>query len=129
VPKRILLWLAYFCFLGLLTYLSLTPIAAKSLPPIPYFDKLAHTGFYLLLQGLFSLALFFENRSGTRTLVWGSAFFHIFYGTVIEVIQANLVPGRFGEWQDGLVNTLGVLIGVLLSFKLMKRFNKENEKN
>jgi len=39
------------------------------------------------------------------------------------------VPGRFGEWQDGLANTLGVLIGVLLSFKLMKRFNKENEKN
>ena len=109
--------------------MSLTPIAAKSLPPIPYFDKLAHTGFYLLLQGLFSLALFFEKRSGTHTLVWSSAFFHIFYGTVIEVIQANLVPGRFGEWQDGLANTLGVLIGVLLSFELIKHLNQENEKN
>ena len=64
-----------------------------------------------------------------HTLVWSSAFFHIFYGTVIEVIQANLVPGRFGEWQDGLANTLGVLIGVLLSFELIKHLNQENEKN
>ncbi|MDA1144864.1 MAG: VanZ family protein [Bacteroidetes bacterium] len=129
MPKRILLWLVYFCFLGLLTYLSFTPIAAKSLPPIPYFDKLAHTGFYLLLQGLFSLALFFEKQASFQKLVGTSAFFHIFYGTVIEAIQACFVPGRFGEWQDGLANTLGVLIGVLLSFELMKRFNKENEKN
>ena len=59
----------------------------------------------------------------------GQCLFLHFLRHVIEVIQANLVPGRFGEWQDGLANTLGVLIGVLLSFKLMKRFNKENEKN
>ena len=129
MPKRTLLWLGYFCFLGLLTYLSLTPIASTSLPPIPYFDKLAHIGFYALLQGLFFFALFFEKRASFHKIVWGSAFFHVFYGTVIEAVQESLVPCRYGEWQDGLANAIGVLIAVLLSFELMKRLNQENQKN
>jgi VanZ family protein len=129
VPKRTLLWLGYFCFLGLLTYLSLTPIAVTSLPSIPYLDKLAHIGFYAFLQGLFFLALFFEKKDSFHKIVWGSALFHVFYGMIIEVIQASLVPGRYGEWQDGLANALGVLIAVLLSFELMKRLNQENQIN
>ncbi len=129
MPKRTLLWFGYFCFLALLTYLSLTPITATSLPSIPYLDKLAHIGFYALLQGLFSLALFFEKRNSFHKIVWASALFHVIYGTVIEIIQKNLVPGRYGEWQDGLANVFGVLIAVLLSFEFMKRLNQENQKN
>ena len=75
------------------------------------------------------MALFFEKSGSFHKIVWGSALFHIFYGTVIEVIQARLVPGRYGEWQDGLANALGVLIALLLSFELMKRLNQENQKN
>jgi hypothetical protein len=37
------------------------------------------------------LALFFEKRASFQKLVGTSAFFHIFYGTVIEAIQACFV--------------------------------------
>jgi VanZ family protein len=81
------------------------------------------------LQGLFFLALFFEKKNSFHKIVWGSALFHVFYGTIIEIIQESIVPGRYGEWQDGLANALGVLIAVLLSFELLKRLNQENQKN
>ena len=129
--KKYLLWSGYGFLLALLTYLSLSPIEATSLGKIPYFDKAAHTGFYLLLQGSFGLAYgaLLKNRTGYRKALWRSALVHVIYGIVIEVIQETLVQGRFGEWQDGLANTLGVCLGSWLCFYLFERFILENEKN
>ncbi|MCW1952709.1 MAG: VanZ family protein [Flavobacteriia bacterium] len=96
----------------------MTPLQADALAVIPYFDKFAHAGFYFLLSFSFYFSwwlrpLLFKKQ---RHLFLFGRGFHILYGTVIEVLQAYVIPGRFGEWEDALANTLGVLIASLVSF-------------
>jgi len=118
VLRKKLFWWVYAFFMGVLTYLSLTPISAEKLPQIPFFDKIAHLGFYFLVTFLFFLSWsrFSFFFSGTKRVLIGGVLFHVFYGMIIEIIQAYLIPGRYGEWEDALANTLGVLAAAFLFY-------------
>ena len=96
----------------------MTPISAEKLPQIPFFDKIAHLGFYFLVTFLFFLSWsrFSFFFSGTKSVLIGGILFHVFYGIIIEIMQAYLIFGRFGEWEDALANTIGVLVAAFLFF-------------
>jgi len=104
--------------MSVLTYLSLTPISAEKLPQLPFFDKIAHLIFYFLVTFLFFLSWsrFVFLFSRTKHVLIGGVLFHVFYGMIIEIMQAYLIPGRYGEWEDVLANTLGVLSAAFLFF-------------
>lgn len=120
--KRVYLG-GYLFTMALLTYLSMAPITTTPLPTFSYFDKLAHAGFYFMVSFLWGLAFvshpFFAGRF-KQCIILG-AFFHFIYGMVIELIQASLIPGRFGEWEDLLANTAGILAASILIFQIVKK--------
>ncbi len=99
--------------LFVISFLSLLP--ADELPKVVGSDKLHH---FIAYTGLI---FFVALRKPSYWWVWG--FIFIVWGGGIELIQPYV--NRYGEWLDFLVNTLGILCGVLLGFLCRKVFLKE----
>jgi VanZ family protein len=91
------------CLFFIITGLSLSPL--DSLPSAPGSDKIHHLIAYAAL--VFPVALRQPNR-----WLWFVVFF-IGYSGLIELIQPYV--NRYGEWQDMLANTAGVVCGVALA--------------
>ncbi len=91
------------CLLLIITGLSLWPL--DSLPSAPGSDKAHHLIAYAAL--VFPIALRKPNR-----WLWFVVFF-IGYSGLIELIQPYV--NRYGEWQDMLANTAGVVCGVAMA--------------
>jgi len=86
-------------------------------------DKLIHGGIYFLTALLIifaSLRYNFKNVL-TRARMMTIWLFCVSFGGVIELLQANLVPGRHGDWLDFLANSFGALLAVLLWFIYQSR--------
>ena len=104
---------------------------ARTLPVdhVPSFegmDKFVHLLMYLGFAG----ALCFDHyRIGvpftSKRMIVMAVVFPILYGGLIEILQENFFPPRSGEWLDWLANSLGVVIGYLLSKAFMPRFVKQ----
>lgn len=96
--------------------LSVTPSEELPQTDIKFADKWAH----FLVYGLLSFLLLRNSQKylqkeqvGFKT--WSVLFLlAASYGILIEFIQHYLIPSRFGEWQDALANTIGVLFGLIL---------------
>ena len=102
--------------MAVVTYACLAPIDALDDPgfELPYADKIAHFGFYLVATVLGVLVL--RESAGQRMrlngALWFAAVVLVAYGGLIEAFQAALPTGRSPEWWDFLANTLGVLAAV-----------------
>jgi len=106
----------YLVWLLVLVYLSLRPDLKGPGIQIPYFDKLAHLGFYFVASLLFLTALDKTSLVSIKTtnkILW-TLLIHLFLGGVIEVIQEYYVSGRSGEFADFLANASGISIAILL---------------
>jgi len=106
----------YLVWLLVLVYLSLRPDLKGPGIQIPYFDKLAHLGFYFVASLLFITALDKTSLVSIKTtnkILW-TLLIHLFLGGVIEVIQEYYVSGRSGEFADFLANASGISIAILL---------------
>ncbi|MBW6479574.1 MAG: VanZ family protein [Bacteroidales bacterium] len=89
---------------------------------IPHFDKIVHTGIFLLL-GIFSAYGFFKQ--GNKKFIKRNAYtlavvFCVLYGGLTEVIQHFYIAERTGELADIIANTTGSATGVLLFYFLRK---------
>lgn len=105
--KRLLRYMPqiFFAGLALVTVLSLIP--ATSVPKtFQFWDKAQHTLSYLALSVTGCLAF--------RQRIAGVAVGLLAHGVVIEILQAALPAGRFGDVQDWLADAIGVLAGVLI---------------
>lgn len=80
------------------------------------YDKIIHA----VIFGLFTYLLYYGFRSETekkqrlRFLKNTLTLLSIFYGGIIEIIQANYISGRSGDWMDFSADTVGCLIVFLL---------------
>ncbi len=102
--------------LFIISFLSLLPV--DELPEVAGSDKLHHFVAYA------GLIFFVALRKPSYWWVWVLAF--IVWGGAIELIQPYV--NRYAEWLDFLVNTLGILFGVLVGFLCRKVFSfKENK--
>ena len=81
-------------------------------PPIPEFDKLVHSGLFLLL------AATTRWRFGPRLTLLALV---IAYAALSEVVQAELLPMRSGDVLDALADTGGALLGWPLVSRLLRR--------
>ena len=83
---------------------------------IAFIDKAVHFVFYSVATILVCL-LTRERSSGKfplrSTLIY-AAFFMLFYGTIIEVIQAVYTTDRSGEIGDFVANLVGVISGLFI---------------
>ena len=80
---------------------------------IPYFDKLAHFGFYFL----FMAVIIIEHRdslTNTRLLLL-TALIPFLFGTTIELLQSGIqIINRQGELLDLIANTSGIVVAIFI---------------
>ena len=89
--------------LAFITFLSLWPL--EELPSVPGTDKTHHFIAYAFL--MLPTAL----RKPNRWVLFG--LFFIAYSGAIELLQPYV--NRYGEWNDMLANTAGVVCGLIIA--------------
>ena len=107
-----LLWMAFITFLSLYSFSDFNKINME----IAFIDKAVHFVFYSVATIL--VCLLTRERSNGKfplrsTLIY-AAFFMLFYGTIIEVIQAVYTTDRSGEIGDFVANLVGVISGLFI---------------
>ena len=94
---------------------SLLPIELA--PRAPFLsDKVEHLAAYLITS---FLGAYVFGDTGRKRL-WQLALGLIIMGVVLEVGQ-NFVPGRYAEVVDGIVNAVGVALGMALGWVIRAR--------
>lgn len=103
---------ALFIYWGMCFALTHLPVPDVPTPSVPHLDKAIHFGMYLGLSILL-------NRNfptlGVRALV-----ILVGYAALDELTQPYF--HRDADWLDGLADTLGILLGMLIVKKLSQRF-------
>ena len=96
----------------------LCSLPGNALPPSPYtsFDKLVHLVLFALFGILWGQALAQRRWSG-HVFVGG-----VIYGTLIELYQDWLIPGRFADPFDAVADTLGLTVGILALMVWQNRY-------
>jgi len=84
-----------------------------------WLDMLIHGGYYFLLSLV--LSFFFANH--TKPIILWAIFLSVSF--IFEVAQL-WVPGRSFALLDFISNTLGITLGMLLYFRVLRKGNKRN---
>ena len=96
----------------LIWVVCLIPIPETPLNELSFVDKWTH----FLMYGVLTITLLWERRKAPKKLsLTLSLSLPIAQGILIELAQAYLTTCRSGDWFDALCNTLGVLLGALIS--------------
>ncbi len=79
---------------------------------IPNIDKVVHFGMYF---GLMSVIIL-ENRKAIKSTshLFLTGLIPLFYGILMEILQATLTLTRTGSFYDALANSVGILVSILL---------------
>lgn len=91
-----------------IVWLSAAP--AEALPEVTLWDKLEHAVAYMALTLLGAWA--FPHR---LTRLAASLFA---FGVGIEILQSMMALGRQGDPADALANTVGIVVGLLLTLAI-----------
>lgn len=123
LPRRPEFWLsAFLVWFVTLWALSSSDVPAKELPSIPYFDKIAHFGFFLGGSGLLCAWLYRrapESPHWPRLIATAVAIIAL-VGCLDEFHQ-SFTPGRSGnDPADWTADLVGALVGALI-FKAAHR--------
>ena len=109
-------------------YKQYTPIRQKSLyDQVQHIvRKSAHFTEYTLLGLLMRLCLesWFGRRKGLVPISWGSGTLY----AVTDEIHQLLIDGRSGQWTDVLLDSSGVLTGVLISTVVLWLLRRHRER-
>ena len=89
---------------------------------IPNIDKVVHFGMYFSLMSV----IIFENRKTIKSIsiLFLTGLIPLFYGILMEILQATLTVTRTGSFYDALANSAGILVSILL-WLWIKPFKKE----
>ena len=92
-------------------------MSTSNVPKIAVSDK----GIHFIFYAIFAFLLYFPLRVNTKrsfTFVTTSVLVLLVGLTlvaVVELIQHYFIIGRFGEYLDIVANTIGLLVGLLIS--------------
>ena len=104
-------------------FLSLFNPPETKLDPINYIDKIAH----ICMYGGLELIIWFEylrchhNIYLRKIIIWALAA-PIALGGLMEMAQMYLTSNRSGEWADLVADSIGVVLGAVVGFTLLKRW-------
>lgn len=104
-------------------FLSLFNPPKTKLDPITYIDKIAH----ICMYGGLELTIWFEYlrchpKVDTMKIIVWALIAPIILGGLMELAQMYLTPNRSGEWADLASDSIGVLLGAVVGFTLLKRW-------
>jgi len=107
---------------GFIVLLSLVP--SSSMPQtrlysIPFLDKIVHMGMY----GSLGLVALLERRCKQKCFPKELLLLFLLFSlsTLMEILQATVVPSRSAEWFDEVANFFG-LAGAWLTYSFFRRF-------
>ena len=84
------------------------------------FDKWVHAGvFFILCSCLFIVAVK-KSQSLSALIIY--FIICVFYGGLLEIMQAKCFSNRCADWQDFVANSFGCLISALLYKKIKSAF-------
>lgn len=114
ILKNIVFWILTVIWMAVIFYLSSIPDLASSLPSVwdTIFRKLAHITEFGILAMLLSMAL--DGRQTRLVLVFVIAF--LFANS--DEWHQSYVAGRTGSGVDVMIDSLGIILGILLIKKI-----------
>lgn len=105
--------------------LCLMPVPHKSVPDVPNFDKLVHTGLYFVLCSIIlweRIRLAKQHPLQMSHCFIGAFVLPILMSGLIELLQAYATTNRSGDWWDMAANSLGVILAWGLFQWVRKRY-------
>ena len=98
-------------------------MSASKVPSVAISDKGIHFIFYAIFAILFYIPLRVNTKRSFSLVTTIKLVIIIGFvlGSVIELVQQNLIVGRSGEYLDLLANSIGLLIGVIISEVLYRK--------
>lgn len=107
----------------LVSYLTLLPRERIPRELANMNDKLIHGSIFFLTASLIiagGLRYNFKLEL-TKLRLTGIWLFCVLFGGLIEILQNELIPGRYGDWHDFYANSIGALLAVFLWFFYQSR--------
>ncbi|KAA6350465.1 hypothetical protein EZS27_002192 [termite gut metagenome] len=106
--------------ISIIIYLSFfKPPTTVDIYKIPYWDKIVHICMYGGLSGILWLEFLRNHKSSklslSRVLIIAIICPIIFSG-IIELLQKYCTTYRGGDWLDLIANTIGVVLGNVISY-------------
>jgi len=105
--------------------LSLIPGDKLPDSDIQYIDILVHVIMYGTWFFIFHMESVKQLKSPNERYYLKYISVFILFGGLMEILQENLIPGRFGSWLDFLANAFGCLIAYALIFLVYGRKQKQ----
>jgi VanZ family protein len=125
---KLLLWLPFLAYSGLIYYLSSQTITLEGVK-VPFLDKFAHFGIYFVWALLCCLAL----KATWPGLAPGWLLFWVTLGGALyglsDEIHQSFVPGRESDLLDLLADTLGALVGAWVAATVRARLSRKSREN
>lgn len=89
----------------------------------PNMDKVVHFIFYfvMVITGIYAVMEYSGTKIKIKYVFLGMLVFSILYGIIIEVLQYGITENRQGDVLDVLANSLGAIVGLLLTKLLFYR--------
>ena len=100
-------------------YASLLTHPLAPLPHIRFADKWGHMLAYTCLSAIFLWDLTRAHAPRVRKYIL-VVVLPILYGGLIEILQEYFFPPRAGEWLDWLADIVGTVIGIGLTFPILR---------
>lgn len=106
-------------------YLSLFPVPQTEINDIPFIDKWAHFCMYGGLSGV----LWIEYIKSHHSIRFFKAFLPtavlpLVLSGIMELLQAYCTTTRSGDWLDMAANSVGVVIGTVVGYFVIRPFMK-----
>lgn len=122
--RRILLYcLAYTLIVSILFLLPGKKLPVTDLPLDKIVHVLINAGLFFLWI-LYGLAVSFGKNKKTLVLIIASLC--VLYGIIIEALQETWVPFRHADIWDVAANAIGILLGIIVFYKMKYKFRKES---
>ncbi|MEZ4777810.1 MAG: VanZ family protein [Flavobacteriaceae bacterium] len=107
------------------TLIMLLPLSGNTKVAIPFFDKMVHGIVYFFFVIVWFLYLIKSNKE-IKWAYWVVPILLFIYGIIIEVLQGNFVTNRTQDNWDIVANTAGILVGIIVFYKLKDTFILKN---
>ena len=116
-----------------LSILIILVVVVLSLAPMPEFPKLGDIPLWdkwvhFVMYGVLSLCVWWDIYHVRRTYDFTpkdlrrTTFYPIVFGGLIELVQRYCTNGfRSGDWIDFIANTIGVVLGFIIGFYIVRK--------
>jgi VanZ family protein len=108
-----------------LLYLSLTNSEKFQKAPlvnIPFMDKIVHFGMYFIMMSVIIIEHRKSLKNSGRLFLF--ALIPLFYGVLMEILQATLTVTRTGDFYDALADAAGILVSIILWLLIRPAFKE-----